>query len=299
MYVITGSTGNTGRTVAETLLSKGEKVRAIGRSASRLQPLTTKGAEAFVADLSDAKALTKAFKGARAVYAMIPPNVTSTDYRAEQERIGDAIAKAVKDAGVEFVVSLSSVGADKSEGTGPVAGLHSFEKKLNEIKGLNVLHLRPGYFMENTLAQIQPVRLIQASAGPLRPGLKLPMIATRDIGTAAADALLQLNFRGQQVRELLGQRDLDYTEVAHVIGAAIGEPDLGYVQVSDDQFVSAVQQAGMSKHVADLILEMAKSLNSGYMVALEPRSAKNTTPTTFETFVAEEFIPAYRQTAAA
>ena len=299
MYVITGSTGNTGRTVAETLLSKGEKVRAIGRSASRLQPLTTKGAEAFVADLSDAKALTKAFKGARAVYAMVPPNVTSTDYRAEQELLGDAIAKAVKDAGVEFAVSLSSVGADKPEGTGPVAGLHSFEKKLNEIKGLNVLHLRPGYFMENTLAQIQPIRLIQASAGPLRPDLKVPMIATRDIGAAAADALLQLNFRGQQIRELLGQRDLDYTEVAGVIGDAIGESNLPYVQVSDDQFVSAVQQAGMSKNMADLILEMAKALNSGYMVALETRSAKNSTPTTFETFVAEEFIPAYRQTAAA
>jgi uncharacterized protein YbjT (DUF2867 family) len=299
MYVITGATGNSGRTIAETLLSKGEKVRAIGRSASRLQPLTPKGAEAFVADLSDAKALAKAFKGARAVYAMIPPNVTSTDYRAEQERIADAIAKAVKDASVEFVVSLSSVGADKPESTGPVAGLHSFEKKLNAIKGLNVLHLRPGYFMENTLAQIQPIRMIQASAGPLHPDLKLPMIATRDIGSAAADALLKLDFHGQQIRELLGQRDLDYTEVAGLIGDAIGEPDLPYVQVSDDQFVSAVQQAGMSKNMADLILEMAKSLNSGYMVALEPRSAKNTTPTTFETFVAEEFLPAYRQTAAA
>jgi uncharacterized protein YbjT (DUF2867 family) len=299
MYVITGATGNTGRTVVEALLTKGEKVRAIGRSAARLQPLTAQGAEAFVADLSDAKALAKAFKGARAVYAMIPPNVSSTDYRAEQERIGDAISKAVKDSGVEFVVSISSVGADKPEGTGPVAGLHSFEKKLSAIQGLNVLHLRPGYFMENTLAQIQPIRMISASAGPLRPDLKVPMIATRDIGAAAADALLRLDFRGQQVRELLGQRDLNYTEVASIIGAAIGKPDLPYVQVSDDQFVSAVQQAGMSQSMADLLLEMAKALNAGYMKALEPRSAKNTTPTTYETFVAEEFVPAYKQAAAA
>ncbi len=295
MYVITGATGNTGRTVVEVLLSKGKKVRAIGRSSARLQALTAKGAEAFVAELSDAKALTKAFKGARALYAMIPPIVTSTDYRAEQERIGDAIAKAVKDSGVEFVVSLSSVGADKPEGTGPVAGLHRFEKKLNAIKGLNLLHLRPGYFMENTLAQIQPIRLIHASAGPLRPDLKLPMIATRDIGTAAAEALLKLDFRGQQVRELLGPRDLDYTEVARILGEAIGEPGLPYVQVSDDQFISAVQQAGMSRNMADLILEMSKALNAGFMKALEPRSAANTTPTTYETFVAEEFVPAYRQ----
>jgi len=82
MYAITGATGNTGKTIVEKLLAHWEKVRLIGRDASRLEPMVQKGAETFVADLTDATALTKAFTGMRAVYAMIPHNLTSNDVRS-------------------------------------------------------------------------------------------------------------------------------------------------------------------------------------------------------------------------
>ena len=105
--------------------------------------------------------------------------------------------------------------------------------------------------------------------------------------------------QGKQTRELLGQRDIDYTEVATIIGKAIGKPSLGYIQAPDEQLRLAMMQMGMSANFVGLILEMAGALNSGYMKALEPRSASNTTPTSFETFVEEEFAPAYREQAAA
>jgi uncharacterized protein YbjT (DUF2867 family) len=294
MYAIMGATGNTGSIVAKTLLGRNEKVRAIGRSADRLTPLTAEGAEPFVGDVNDAAALTKAFSGAKAVYAMIPPSSTSDDYRAEQDRVTNAIAEAVQDAAVEYVVSLSSVGADQPQGTGPVAGLHNLEQTLNRIPDLNVLHLRPGYFMENTLAQIGIIKTMGLTAGPLRPDLMLPMIATRDIGRAAASALLALDFTGKQTHELLGERDLSYAEAATIIGEAIGKPGLKYLRVPDQQVRGAFLQMGMSANVADLILEMSAALNSGVMKSLEERTAENSTPTSFETFVAEEFVPRYR-----
>jgi len=150
MYVILGATGNTGSIIADFLLSKGKKVRVVGRDAGRLQRFVRKGAEAFTADLSDAAALTKAFSDARAGYLMLPPITT----REDQERHSDAIARAAKESGLRYAVHLSSYGAQVPEGTGPVAGLHSSEQKLNASSGLNVLHLRPGYFMENNLAAI-------------------------------------------------------------------------------------------------------------------------------------------------
>lgn len=294
MYVITGATGNTGSIAATLLLDRNENVRVIGRSADRLEPLATRGAEPFVCDVNDAAALTKAFSGAKAVYAMIPPSMTSQDYRAEQDRATDAIAQAIEAAGVEYVVSLSSVGADKAEGTGPVAGLHHLEQTLNNIPGLNALHLRPAYFMENTLAQIGIVQTMNITAGPLRPDLKMPMIATRDIGAAAAQALAARDFNGKQTKELLGERDLSYTEVASIIGAAIGKPELKYIQLPDQQIRGAFLQMGMSANVADLILELSAALNSGQVTPLEERNSENTTPTSFEKFVAEEFLPLYR-----
>ena len=146
MYVITGATGNTGSVVAEKLLAKGEKVRVIGRDAKRLERFTNKGAEPFIADASSADALTKAFAGAKAVYAMIPPDIAASDVRAYQDRVSDDLAAAITKNGIKHAVALSSVGADKPDRTGPVVGLHSLEKKLDGIAGLNALYLRAGYF---------------------------------------------------------------------------------------------------------------------------------------------------------
>ena len=299
MYAITGATGNTGSVVANHLFTRGQKVRAIGRDINRLQPLVARGAEPFTADLTDATRLAEAFSGAQAVYAMIPPSMASEDYRAYQRRVGEAIATALEKSGVKFVVSLSSFGADKPHKTGPVAGLYDFEQRLNRILGINVLHLRAGYFMENTLAQARIIPTVGAASGPLRADLKLPMIATRDIGAFAAEAISRLDFTGQQTRELLGQRDITMAEAATIIGKAIGKPELKYIQASDEQLRPALIQMGMSRNVADLILEMSAALNSGHMRALEPRSAANTTPTSYETFVIEEFLPLYKQQSAA
>jgi len=295
MYVVTGATGNTGRIVVQKLLANGQKVRAIGRSAERLRAIAGEGGEPFVADLTDQQALTKAFTGARAVYAVNPPNLAAQDYRAQQDRVSDAIAAALAVAKVPYAVTLSGFGADKPDKTGPVVGLHNFEQRLNKIAGLNILHLRAGYFMENTLSQVDILHAFGMTAGPLRADLKLPLIATRDIGAAAAEELLKLDFQQKQTRELLGQRDLTMTEAAAIIGKAIGKPDLGYVQLPDEQLRSAMTQMGMSLDMANLILEMAKALNSGHMRTLEPRTPRNTTPTSYEFFVAEEFVPLYQK----
>ena len=299
MYVILGASGNTGHVVAKNLLARQQKVRVVGRNSAHLQPLAALGAEVFVGDVTDASALTKAFQKADSAYVMIPPNPASNDPLAYEERVSDAIAAAIKSAGIKNVVSLSSIGADKTDRTGPVLGLHNFEQKLNQIDSANILYLRAGYFMENTLPQVGAIRMAGSVIGPFRPDLKLPMIATRDIGAAAADALLNLGFRGKQTHELLGQRDLNYAEVASIIGKAIGKPNLGYVHAPDDQVRAAMVQTGMSEKFAGLLLEMTTSLNAGYMRALEPRTSRNTTPTPFETFVAEAFVPAYQQQAAA
>jgi uncharacterized protein YbjT (DUF2867 family) len=298
MYVILGATGNTGSVVARKLLDQGKKVRVIGRDSKKLAPFVSRGAEAFAADVLDAEALSRAFAGAEAVYALIPPIMTSPDFRAYQEQVSDSIAKALEKAGVTHTVTLSSIGADKPEKTGPVAGLHSMESKLARIKGLNALHLRAGYFMENTLAQIGAIQGFGMLAGPVRAELALPMIATKDIGAAAAEALVRLDFQGQQTRELLGQREITYNEVAKIIGTAIGKRDLAYVQLPDEQVIQAMSGMGISKNMATLLCEMSASLNSGYMKALETRSAANTTLTSFETFVKEVFLPAFKGQAA-
>jgi uncharacterized protein YbjT (DUF2867 family) len=297
MIAITGATGNTGSAAAESLLEKGEKVRAIGRSKEKLQKLADRGAEPFIADTSDAEALTRAFTGADAVYAMIPPDFAG-GFRAAQERHSDALVSAIEKAGVLHVVCLSSIGADKSERVGPVNGLHSFEEKVKRVAKLNALLLRPTYFMENNLAQVKIIQTMHTCGGALKGDLRIPQIATRDIGNYAATALAKRDFSGKVVRELLGQRDVSMQETASVLGQAIGKPKLGYTHFPNFAVEMALKQMGMPEDFIKLLIEMNEALNSGWMKPLEPRSPENTTPTSIETFAAEVFAPAFQGKAA-
>jgi uncharacterized protein YbjT (DUF2867 family) len=298
MYVITGATGHTGSVAAEKLLASGTKVRVVGRDAKRLERFSQQGAEVAVADMTDSAALEKAFSGARGVYAVMPPNLSAPDVLAYQEHVTDSIATAIRNSGIAYAVALSSTGADKAKGTGVVLGLHSLEQKLGSIDGLNVLSLRCGHFMENSLTQIGVIQSFGFMAGAVRADVPLPMVATADIGTVAAESLAKLDFVGKQTRELLGPRHVSNAEAAKIIGAAIGKPDLSYRQVPAAMLKPAMMQMGMSANMADMILEMSEALNAGYMKSQEARSPRNTTPTTLETFAAEVFAPAYRAKAA-
>ncbi|HEY2820523.1 MAG TPA: NAD(P)H-binding protein [Candidatus Acidoferrum sp.] len=294
MYVIVGATGNTGSVIAEALLAKGEKVRAIGRDKEKLAKLASKGAEVASGDTTDAAFLTKAFEGARAVYFMVPPNMSSEDYRGFQRKVFEAGATAIENAKVHYVVALSSYGADKESGCGPVSGLHEMETRISKIPGLNVLFLRPGYFFENLLGQVGAIQGFGVVASPVRGDLKTPAIATEDIANVAAEHLLKLDFSGIQTKELLGERDLTYTEFAKALGDAIGKPDLQYMQMPNEQFIGAVMQMGMSRNFAESMTEMCDALNSGHMVGLEARTAANTTSTSIETFARDVFAPAFK-----
>jgi uncharacterized protein YbjT (DUF2867 family) len=298
MIVVTGATGNTGKPAAEALLAKGEKIRVIGRDASKLQPFVQKGAEAFVGSVEDLALLRKAFQGATAAYLLIPPDLQTNDLRGHQKRVVDAYVSAIAETKVPYVVTLSSVGAELTEKSGPILALHELETKLNAIKGLNVLHLRAAGFMENLFMSVQPLRTMGTLPGPLAGDASHPMIAARDIGAFAAERLHARDFSGSSYQELHGQRDISMKEVASIVGAAIGKPKLGYMQVPFMMLEPALAQTGMQKNTVALLVEMWKSMNSGTLKMHEPRNAKNTTPTSIETFVKEVFAPAYLSMAA-
>jgi uncharacterized protein YbjT (DUF2867 family) len=298
MIVITGATGHTGRAAAEALLAKGEKVRVVGRDASKLQEFVQKGAEAAVANIEDKASLAKAFEGATAVYAMIPENLTVEDYRGYQERVGDAIASALMQAQVPYAVTLSSVGAQHAEGTGPIAGLHGLEQKLNRLRGLNVLHVRADFFMENLLRNIPPMRTFGMLPGGLPGEQPLGWTATKDIGAYAAGRLAECDFADTSTQEITGPRDISMKEAASIVGQAIGKPNLGYMQVPFLMLEPALVQMGIAKKTAALVIEMWKGAKAGLIARELPRTPENTMPTTLESWVAEVFAPAYLEKSA-
>jgi uncharacterized protein YbjT (DUF2867 family) len=294
MYTVLGAAGNIGSVITRTLLDKGEKVRVVGRHAAKLHPFVQKGAEPFTGDVADAEAMTRALTGVRAAFLMIPPGMTSPDYRADQERTSDALASAVKATGLQYAVHLSSIGAHVDGPTGPIRGLRNSEQKLNALERLNVVHLRPAYFFENHLAGIHMLRMMGIFGGAIKADLKIPMIATKDIGSHAAERLLKLDFSEKQTQDLLGERDLTMNEVAAAMGKALHRTSLLYAQFPYDQVREVVVQLGTPAKTADSFIEMFCAFNDGLVVPDEPRSEKNTTPTSIEMFMRDVFVPAYQ-----
>ncbi len=295
MYIITAATGNIGKALATALLAEGKKVRVIGRSADKLKELTDKGAEAMVGDVNDPDFVNKAFSGGTAAFCLIPPSYHSDDFRKEQEQIGHNYANAVKANNIKYVMLLSSIGAHLRNGAGVVDGLGDMEEAFLALKEVNVLNLRPSYFMENLFGQIQTIKMMGVMASPVKGDIMFPMVATKDIAATAFRFMKDLAFKGNTIEYVLGSRDVSYNEVASVIGNAIGKPDLKYVEVPFEDAKNAMVMSGfVSANVAELFNGLAESMNNGTARNAHHRTTGNTTPTSLEDF-AKVFAFAFNQ----
>ncbi len=283
MYVISGATGNTGKVIASKLLEAGKQVRIIARNVEKAKELTDKGAVLFQGTTDDVELLKKAFEGATTVYAMLPMNMQAKDYTAFQMEHANAIAEALKACSIKNVVTLSSQGAHLASDSGIILGLYKMEQLFNKIEGLNTLHLRPCYFMENTLGMVGMIKETGIMGSPIRGDLSFPIIVTKDIADYAIKRLLALDFEGNNYQDLLGARNVTYQEVAKVYGAAIGKPDLNYVEFPYADFKGAFMGMGASESVADKMNEFLTRVNAGEIFIAE-RTEANTTPTNIEEF---------------
>ena len=184
--VVTTPAGHIGSVVVDKLLDAGQKPVLVARHPGKLQAAVDRGATVVQGGHADAKVLTEATKGADALFVCVPANMTVTDIPGYYGSFAEAAAQAAKANGIAHVVLLSSVGADLAEGNGPVAGLHLAETILERAGLAHLTCLRPGYFMENTLAQIPNILNAGKLFTTFPAGTTFPMIATRDIGARAA-----------------------------------------------------------------------------------------------------------------
>jgi uncharacterized protein YbjT (DUF2867 family) len=285
-YVVTGATGNTGKPITLGLLEKGYAVRIISRSPEKAKELTGKGAQLFVGDSSQPGLLKKALDGADAIYAMIPFNMHASDYFAFQMSHVNAMKEALEANHTPYAVTLSSIGTHLKSGAGVVQGLQRMEESFDTIPGLNVMHLRAAYFMENTLAQVGAVKHMGVMASPLKGDLPMPVVATKDIAAMALNYLTSLSFEGKNHNFVLGPRDVTYEEIALIYGKAIGKPDLKYHTVSTEDGAKAMMQMGMGESVVNRLVEFTQRMNEGKILDNVVRLPANTTPTTVEEFSA-------------
>jgi uncharacterized protein YbjT (DUF2867 family) len=259
MFMVAGVTGNTGKVVAETLLAAGKQVRVLARDAKQGDPWRARGADVAVGTLDDEAALTQALAGAEGAYLLLPPAVTAPDVLAVQAERIETIARAIAAAKAPHVVFLSSVGAHLPGGTGPIRSLHAAEQRFARLEGTRFTHVRAAYFMENDLAAL----------GTLEQGIvpsfvpkdrAFDRVATRDIGKAAAEALLE-GKTAPRVIELAGPRALSASDVAATLGE-LTHKALNVAEGPAAAIVPTFESFGMSHSMAKLYEEMLLAIGA-------------------------------------
>lgn len=262
-YVLTGSTGNITKPLAEQLTAAGHEVAIISNSESRKEEIEKLGAKAVFGNLLDAAFLTNAFSGADAVYLMIPPTFTVTDWLGFQKEVAESFVTAIKQSSVKNIVQLSSIGAHMGIGAGPIDGLAYLEKRLESIEGVNVVKLRPSYFFTNFFTMIDMIK----HAGILGSNMgngddKLILTHPKDIADAAAENLLSLDFKGQSIQYVSSDINT-FSEIVKALGTSIGKPELPWVGFSDEDTFQGMLQSGLPEIFAKGYVQMGKSIREG------------------------------------
>ncbi len=292
--IVTGSLGHISKPLVEKLIAAKNDVIVISSNADRRSEIEAIGAKAAIGSVSDVAFLTQTFKGADAVYTMVPPTFSASDWKQHIAGIGKNYAQAITAAGVKNVVNLSSIGAHMPDGCGPVSGLYYVEQALNALEGVNVIHLRPGFFYYNFFANIGMIKHMGIIGGNYGEGAKLVLANPADIAEVAAKELSNLSFTGKSIRYITSDEKTT-DEIAGILGSAIGKPDLKWINFTDEDSVGGMLQNGLPLDIAKNYAEMGAAMRSGEMAA-EYNSSRSATfgKTNFEAF-APIFAAAYSQ----
>jgi len=260
---VTGSLGNISKPLATQLVKAGHQVTVVSSTPNKAEAIKALGAIPAIGSVDDIAFLTEAFKGADAIYTMIPNNFGAANYRQYIGSVGKNYAEAIQAAGITKVVNLSSIGAHIDGGTGPISGIHDVEQTYRQLDGVAIKHLRPAFFYTNLLANIDMIKHLGFLGANYGDNSRVVLVHPNDIAEVAAEEL-QSDFTGTSIR-YISSDDRTTNEIASVLGAAIGKPDLKWVDFTDEQALQGIQQAGLPAEIARNYVEMGTAVRSAVL----------------------------------
>ena len=266
---ITGSLGNISRPLAIELVQKGHDITVISSKAERQKEIEAIGAKAAIGSMQDANFLAETFKGADIVYVMETMgegrfSAQHIDVISAIAKIGENYKQAIEKSGVKRVVHLSSIGAHTDKGNGMLAFHYKVEQILNELPAdVSIKVMRPVGFYYNMLAFIPTIKSQGVIVSNYGGDEKEPWVSPLDIASVIAEEM-EKPFEGRTVRYIASE-ELSPNEIAHILGEAIGKPDLKWVVITDEQMLNGMVAAGMNAGVAKGLVEMNAGRRSGVL----------------------------------
>jgi uncharacterized protein YbjT (DUF2867 family) len=286
--VIAAASGNIGRRTAEKVVRTGVETVLLTRQPDKLADLAERGAIVKPIGSDDTQGLIEATQDAEALFWLTPPKLDASSLRDWYTQTAIAGARAVRENSIKRVVNISSLGAGVATNLGTVTFVGTVESIFNQT-GANVLHLRPGYFMENFLGQIRFIEQDNAVYFPYANDHDLPWISTDDIGDEAAKYLLDDRWSGQWTRNLMGTENLTLPEITAILSRVLNR-SIEYVRVTVESIQQQLALAGATPDVRRELGNLFRELGNPDGIYATVRTPEAFTPTTFEQFATDKLL---------
>ena len=287
--VIAAASGNIGRRTAEKVIQAGAETIILDRHPEKLVDLVAQGAIVEPISSDDAQGLIEITRQAEALFWLTPPKLDVPNLRAWYLQTAKAGANAVAVNGIARVVNISTIGAGAKPNLGTVSLSGDVESLFNQTAA-HVVHLRPGYFMENFLAQVETIQSDRIVRFPYASDHDIPWISTDDIGDVAAHYLLDQRWAGQWTRNLMGPENLTLLETAAILSRVLGS-SIEYAQVSIASLRQQFAAMGATAEVQQEMGDLFRALGDPAGIYATARTPEAATPTTFEQFVRNKILP--------
>lgn len=296
--IVTGSLGHISQPLTKELVQKGHSVTVISSQTERQKEIEALGAKAAIGTMEDADFLSETFKGADAVYLMETLGASSffdqnLDFVAAIARIGENYKQAVERSGVKRIVLLSSIGAHTDKGNGSLVMHYKVENILNQLPDdVSIKVMRPTGFYTNIFRQMQTIKTQGAIISNYGGDTKEPWVSPLDIAAAIAEEM-EKPFEGRTIRYLASD-EVSPNEIAKVLGEAIGQPDLKWLVIPNEQLLNGMLSAGMNPQIAEGFVEMQAAQGSGLLYEDYYRNKPTLGKVKLSNF-AEDFALAYNK----
>jgi uncharacterized protein YbjT (DUF2867 family) len=267
--IVTGSLGNISGPLTKELIRKGHAVTVISSSFERKTAIEALGAKAAIGTMEDIDFLTETFRGSDIVYAMEALNAGSffnhdLDFIEANTKIGSNYKAAIEKSGVKNIIHLSSIGAHMKEGNGILAFHYNVEKILNELpEDVSIKFMRPVGFYYNMFGFIPTIKSQNAIFQNYGGNDKEPWVSPLDIAAVIAEEI-EKPFNGREIRYIASE-EISPDDIASILGESIGQPDLKWVTVSDEELLNGMIGAGMNPKTAKGVVEMNAARGNGLL----------------------------------
>ncbi len=261
--IVTGSLGNISKPLTIELLEKGYEVTVISSNSERKSTIEALGAKAAIGTMEDIDFLTETFKGADIIYAMEALNAGvffnhEIDFVQANIHIAKNYKEAIEKSGVKNIIHLSSIGAHTNEGNGILKFHYQAERILNELpEEVSIKFMRPVGFYYNMYAFIPTIKAQNAIIQNYGGDEKEPWVSPLDIASVIAKEV-EKPFNGREIRYIASE-EISPNEIAKTLGEAIGNPDLQWITILDEDLLNNLINIGMNPETAKGFVEMNKA----------------------------------------